>query len=153
MTNFMNRYRIASTLLQSRSIIYETARLGLVGLILLGNAPTPVKASVNNKQGSCFQRSMDSSKILARYPNCLVYIGTYGLKRALWGMEVKGKFNIQAHSDSGSKVVYANGRRAVLFTSNGKSPDTLDKNEYFCIAFKGDSKAICAYGFLVPGSR
>jgi len=134
-------------LFRSRSIIFETTRLVLVGLLLLGNAPTSVEASVNNEQGSCFQRSMDSSNILAKYPNCLVYIGTYGLKRALWGMEVKGKFNIQAHSDSSSKVVYANGTRAVLFTSNGKSPDTLDKNEYFCIAFKGDSKAICAHGF------
>ena len=96
---------------------------------------------------------MDSSKILARYPDCLVTIGTHGFKRALWGIEVKGKFKIQAYSDAGSKVVYANGREAFLFTSTGKSPDTLYDNEYFCIGFKGDPTAICTYGFLAPGSR
>lgn len=110
-------------------------------------------ARVETSHLPCFSRALSSGRIIKKYDNCKIYMGTLGSKRALWGIEVKGKFKIQAYSDAGSKVVYANGREAFLFTSTGKSPDTLYGNEYFCIGLKGDPKAICAHGFLVPGSR
>jgi hypothetical protein len=91
--------------------------------------------------------------VIKRYDSCRVYIGTYGNHRALWGIEVLGDFKIQAHSDAGSKVVYVNGGKGQLITPSDRNPETLFKDEYFCINITGENIQTCAYGFRTRNYR
>ena len=104
----------------------------------------PAIARVDQRRGTCFQRSTVNPTVVRALGPCRVVVGTLGMQRAIWGFVLSNGVQINAWQDVGRPDVMVNGKQGFLLSPSGRSPDRLLQGHYFCLGVRGMSQIICA---------
>jgi len=127
--------------------LYQAIHLtsSLTVLLHIVFSVAPAIARVDRRHGECFERLISSSHITKRLGKCIVYVGTYGMDRALWGFVFPNdrSRSINAFQDVGAKDAIVNGKSGYMYSPSKRTPDALRHGQYFCLGYKGNNRMIC----------
>ena len=106
---------------------------------------SPALARVDQHQGKCFERLVTCPSVTKQLGKCMIYIGTYGFHRVLWGFHLPNGKRLDAWQDNGRSIITLNGKPGYMFSSSGRNPDALRSGQYFCLGYKGVNLMVCGY--------
>ena len=103
----------------------------------------PAAARVDQRSGICFERLITSARIARTLGKCTIYTGTVGFDRVLWGFFFPNGRRIYAWSGARNNRVMINDKEGYFYSPSGRSADTLQKGQSFCLGLKGDNRMTC----------